>query len=119
MNLGVRLTDSCDDFEPRIIEVRQKGRLLQASPLPPAQRCLALRQGTVERAMCSRRSLPGCGEGCLRSYPNNKPHSRAKRTAARRLGTPSFMFMRWKRELIELWLTFKLAAMRLLECPRS
>lgn len=33
------------------------------------------------------------------------------------LGTPSFMFMRWKRELIELLLTWSSAAMRLLLWP--
>ena len=34
-----------------------------------------------------------------------RPHSEARRTAIRRFATPSLMFMRWKRELIELLLT--------------
>lgn len=50
-------------------------------------------------------------------YPINRPHSTARRAASRRFGTPSFMFMRWKRELIELLLTFSSAAMRLLLWP--
>ena len=34
-----------------------------------------------------------------------RPNSEARRTAIRRFATPSLMFMRWKRELIELLLT--------------
>lgn len=34
-----------------------------------------------------------------------RPHSDARRAAIRRFATPSLMFMRWKRELIELLLT--------------
>ena len=34
-----------------------------------------------------------------------RPHPDARRAAIRRFATPSLLFMRWKRELIELLLT--------------
>ncbi len=76
---------------------------------------LAARQQTsgLIRSDCAGQ-WTGTEQTCASHYPISRPHSTARRAARRRFGTPSFMIMRWKRELIELLLTCSSAAMRLL-----